>query len=94
MEAGARPLAPTAPDRRGERQSALRGFVVTPEFILTIAPAFRGWVRSARPGWGELAEAAWLVRSELGVSQHAWGQACVVLGRMEAVTVLGLSTAE
>jgi replication initiation protein RepC len=66
----------------------LRGFVVTPEFVLRIAPPFRGWVRSARPGWGELVEAGWLVRSELGVSQHAWGQACVVLGRMEAVTAL------
>jgi len=82
-----------ATDRCEERQSALRGFVVTPEFILKIAPAFRGWVRGARPGWGELAEAAWLVRSDLGVSQHAWGQACVVLGRMEAVTALAVVAA-
>ncbi len=33
------------------------------------------------------------VRSDLGVSQHAWGQACVVLGRMEAVTVLAVIAA-
>ena len=66
---------------------------MTPEFILKIAPPFRGWVRGARPGWGELAEAAWLVRSDLGVSQHAWGQACVVLGRMEAVTALAVVAA-
>jgi len=92
-KAATRPLALTALDRQEERQSALRGFVVTPEFILRVAPAFRGWVRSARPGWGELAEAAWLVRSDLGVSQHAWGQACVVLGRMEAVTVLAVVAA-
>jgi replication initiation protein RepC len=92
-EIAAQPPARATPDRREERQSALRGFVVTPKLILKIAPAFRGWVRSARPGWGELIEAAWLVRSDLGVSQHAWGQACVVLGRMEAVTVLAVIAA-
>jgi replication initiation protein RepC len=35
-----------------------------------------------------LEEAATFVRSDLGISLHAWGQACVVLGRMEAVSVL------
>ena len=68
--------------------SVLRGFVVTPEFILQIAPQFRDWARSPRPKWGELEEAATFVRSDLGISLHAWGQACVVLGRMEAVSVL------
>ena len=68
--------------------NALRGFVVTPEFILQIAPQFRDWVCSGRPKWGELEEAATFVRSDLGISLHAWGQACVVFGRMEAVSVL------
>jgi replication initiation protein RepC len=77
--------------KQGAREgtaSALRGFVVTPEFILQIAPQFRDWVPSGRPKWGELEEAATFVRSDLGISLHAWGQACVVLGRMEAVTAL------
>ena len=74
--------------KREGRTSALRGFVVTPEFILQIAPQFRDWVRSGHPKWGELEEAATFVRSDLGISLHAWGQACVVLGRMEAVSVL------
>jgi replication initiation protein RepC len=88
------PTTRPPPTRIGSSaSSALRGFVVTPDFVLRIAPAFRGWVRSARPGWGELIEAAWLVRSDLGISQHAWGQACVVLGRMEAVTVLAVVAA-
>ena len=73
---------------RERTASALRGFVVTPEFILQIAPQFRDWVGSGRPKWGELEEAATFVRSDLGISLHAWGQACVVLGRMEAVSVL------
>jgi replication initiation protein RepC len=75
-------------DRRDGAASALRGFVVTPDLILKIAPQFRGWVGSSKPRWPELEEAATFVRSDLGISLHAWGQACVVLGRMEAVSVL------
>lgn len=75
------------------QSSALRGFVVTTDFLLKIAPSFRGWVRSAHPSWSELEEAAVYVRSELDISLHAWGQACVVLGRMEAVTMLATISA-
>ena len=74
--------------REEARSSALRGFIVTPDFILRIAPAFRSWVHGLSPSWSELGEASWMIRSDLGISQHAWGQACVILGRMEAVTVL------
>ena len=70
------------------QRSALRGFVVTPGFILMIAPAFRDWVSSARPGWGELDQAAAGVRAALSVSPHAWGQAYLTLGREEAITAL------
>jgi len=73
--------------------SALRGFVVTTDFLLKIAPSFRGWVSSAHPSWSELEEAAGYVRSELDISPHAWGQACVILGRMEAVTMLATISA-
>ena len=68
--------------------SAMRGFVVTPGFILTMAPAFRDWTDSARPGWDELDRAAFHVRSSLGISPHAWGQARIMLGQEEAITVL------
>jgi len=68
--------------------SALRGFVVTPEFILAVAPIFRDWTGSARPGWGELDQAAAHVRPALGISPHAWGQACIALGTREAITAL------
>lgn len=87
-------VEPKKLDQREEaRPSALRGFIVTPDFILKIAAGFRGWVRSTHPSWSELDEAGWLVRSDLGISQHAWGQACVILGRMEAVTALAVISA-
>ncbi|SCX35845.1 replication initiation protein RepC [Agrobacterium rosae] len=74
--------------RERGRESALRGFVVTTDFILRIAPTFQSWTNKAHPSWRELLEASWMVRSELGISQHAWAQACVILGQTEAVTML------
>jgi len=68
--------------------NALRGFVVTPMFLMMIAPAFRDWVNSARAGWAELYQAADFVRSALGISPYAWGQACITLGRQEATAAL------
>lgn len=73
--------------------SALRGFVMTPDLVLRIAPQFRDWVGTSKPSWAELGEAATFVRSELGISLPAWGQACVVLGRMEAISVLAVIAA-
>lgn len=73
-------------ERRSE--GALRGFIASPEFVLQIAPAFRRWINKTSPTWNELLDVSSLVRSELGISQHAWGQACVVIGRMEAVVML------
>jgi len=96
------PSRPWLTDKKGQvgrvvqkhgQASALRGFVVTTDFLLKIAPAFRGWVCNAHPSWSELEEAAGYVRSELDISLHAWGQACVVLGRMEAVTMLATISA-
>ena len=49
---------------------------------------FRDWTSSARAGWDELDQAASHVRSALGMSPHAWGQARVMLGQEEAITLL------
>ena len=77
------------PTRTDEVQpSALRGFVVTPGFIQAVAPIFRDWTSSTRAGWDELDRAAFHVRSALGMSPHAWGQARVMLGQEEAITAL------
>ena len=67
---------------------ALRGFVVTPGFILEIAPIFRDWTSSAWPSWDELARVAYDVRGAIGISPHAWGQAWITLGGDGAITAL------
>lgn len=79
--------------RERRQESALRGFMVTTDFILRIAPTFQNWIASPHPTWRELLEASWMVRSELGISQHAWGQACAALGHTEAVTMLAAISA-
>ena len=61
--------------------------MVTTDVPLQIAPSFQGWIRSAHPSWSDLEEAAGYVRSELDIFLHAWGQAYVALGQMEAVTL-------
>ncbi len=82
------------PTRTGEVQpSALRGFVVTPGFILAVAPIFQDWTSSARVGWDELDRAAFHVRSTLGISPHSWGQARILLGQEEAITALAAISA-
>lgn len=68
--------------------SALRGFVATPGFVLAVAPAFRLTAGSAHPDWAELTTAAFQVCYGLGVSKHAWGQACIMLGPQAAVLAL------
>jgi hypothetical protein len=40
------------------------------------------------PGWVDLVEAAYQLRSELGVSRESWGEACSVLGRSGAAVAL------
>ena len=39
-------------------------------------------------GWPDLVEAAYRVRSELGISQASWGEACDLLGRTGAALCL------
>ena len=78
----------------GRGLNALRGFPMSPIVALQIAPAFRGLVNSARPSWQEISEAAFIVRGSLGISQHAYGQACAILGRYEAATAIAAISAK
>jgi replication initiation protein RepC len=95
-----------APERRGGQNrsspnvalprggSPLRGFPISPAVIMQIAPTFRELVDRANPSWNEVQEAAHYVRGELGISPHAYGQACVVLGRIEAATAVAAISAK
>lgn len=88
MRTAQAPLPVEAGGRKERRESALRGFIVTPEFIVQIAPIFLAWVNTTDPTWHELLGASALIRAHLGISQHAWAQACAVLGHTEAIVLL------
>ena len=62
--------------------------MATPAFVLSIAPLFAAATGVPRPSWTDLTRAGLQVCHELGVSQDAWGQACVTLGREPAVVAL------
>ena len=66
----------------------LRGFATTPSFVVAIAPPFATATQGMQLTWSSLVDVAPDVCGELGVSQHAWRQACVVLGRQAAVVAL------
>ncbi len=78
------------PQKGAMPSCALRGFVVTPGFILEIAPIFRDWTSSAWPSWDELGRVAYDIRGAIGISPHAWGQAWITLGGDAAITVLAV----
>ena len=67
---------------------------MTPKIALQIAPAFRDLVPTSQPSWADISEAAYEIRSHLGISQHAYGQACQILGRAGAATVIAAISAK
>lgn len=77
---------PEFPDRPSAEtgRSALRGFKGTALFYLEICAGLREFCTSARPSSEDLIVGAEYLSGRIGVSHHAWGQACVVLGRLQA----------
>lgn len=67
---------------------------MTPRIVLQIAPMFRDFVPTSQPNWAEISDAAYEIRSHLGISQHAYGQACQVLGRAGAATAIAVISAK
>ncbi|MFT8328001.1 replication initiation protein RepC [Gluconobacter oxydans] len=82
-----------APESTTDRPSpydrtALRGFKGTAVFYLEICSGLRELCSSERPRAEELIEAAEYLSGQVGVSCHAWSQACVVLGRLQAAVAV------
>jgi len=69
-------------------RTALRGFKGTSVFYLEICSSLRELCSTGRPSAEELIEAAEYLSGQVGVSCHAWSQACVVLGRLQAAVAV------
>lgn len=80
------------PDSTSPATDALRGFPASPALCLALAPALRGYLGTAtgQPSWSDVIEAAYYVRSDLGLSKSLWAQACTTMGRTAATVMLAV----
>ncbi|WKE49616.1 replication initiation protein RepC [Gluconobacter oxydans] len=69
-------------------RTALRGFKGTATFYLEICSNLRDFCSTGRPSAEQLIEAAEYLSGQVGVTCHAWSQACVVLGRLQAAVAV------
>ena len=56
--------------------------------IELVPPAMRAWLPTQYISWDDLINAAGAHAAELGISQDAWGEACLTLGRQAAAIAL------
>ena len=83
---------PRTPEPATALLDPLCGFPASPAFVMMIAPQFRDFTMSSRPTRADIVSAAWHVREHLGISQDAWGEACIAFGRWEAAVAVAAIT--
>ena len=78
--------APTSPE--------LEEHTISPRFILTVSPALKPYIVSPKPTWAHIVDAADWVRDDLGISRHAWIEACMTMGRYNAAAAIAVIAAK
>ena len=76
--------------REGTDSQTPAGLLVAIDTLTELMPpAMRAWLPvNRRIDWDDLGAAAAAHASELGISPHAWGEACLMLGRQTAAIAL------
>ncbi|MDT8278529.1 plasmid replication protein RepC [Roseomonas mucosa] len=74
---------------RSAEADLLRGFPMSPSVLLNLVPAYRDWVNTSTPSWGQVADACDLVRQHMGISTHLYAQTRLVLGVIGASVAIG-----
>ena len=72
-----------------EESTLFRGFPVTPQVLLHLVPAYRNWVHTSAPSWGEISDACDLVRKHMEISTHLYAQTRLVLGEKGTSVAIG-----
>ena len=68
---------------------------IAPDELVRLAPKLKPYLRSPRPTWPEIVDAADWLRHDLDVSRPLWGDACLTMGReLAAVALAIVSTKE
>jgi replication initiation protein RepC len=62
--------------------------------LVQLAPRLRVYLATPTPTWPDVVEAADWLRGELGVSKPLWGEACLAMGREEAVIAVAIVSAK
>jgi len=83
---------PARPDKpRTDSGSVMR---VSIDELIHMAPRLRTYLKSPRPAWPEIVDAADWLRGELGVSKSLWGEACLAMGREQAAIAIAIVSAK
>ncbi len=81
----------TDPPPRTDTGTVMR---LSTDELMQLAPRLRTYLKSPRPAWPEIVDAADWLRGELGVSKSLWGEACVAMGREEAAIAIAIVSAK
>ena len=89
----------TSPDNKSPEASIaeteeLETRPITPRFVLKVSPPLRPYIISRKPGWSDIVQAADWVRTDLGISRHAWIEACETMGRTAAAATIAVIAAK
>ena len=72
----------------------LETHILTPRFVLKVSPTLRPYIVSQKPGWSDIVRAADWIRADLGISRHAWIEACETMGRTAAAAAIAVIAAK
>jgi replication initiation protein RepC len=67
---------------------------VSTDELVRLAPKLRAYLRTSRPTWPDIVDAADWLRHDLGVSKPLWGEACMAMGREVAAIALAIVSAK
>jgi replication initiation protein RepC len=87
---GEKQRTPPPPDRT-DSGTVLR---LSIDELMRLAPRLRIYLKSPRPAWPEIVDAAVWLRGELGVSKSLWGEACIAMGREQAAIAVAIVSAK
>jgi replication initiation protein RepC len=68
--------------------------MLTPRFVLNVSPPLRPYILKQKPSWSDIVRAADWVRADLGISRHAWIEACETMGRTAAAAAVAVIAAK
>jgi replication initiation protein RepC len=67
---------------------------ITPQFVLRVSPSLRPFIINPKPSWSDIVRAADWIRTDLGISRHAWIEACTTMGRTAAAAAIAVIAAK